>query len=196
MQCFTCFLPILWTLPSQSMLTVACDVQGSVKRPWTSRCVAGCAWPDDTSCVNSDQMCSSIKVNGSGKAQSRKRALLYRFCAVAVGNWQMNLNDLQLQSLYLHAGDCHGWGKVPFLQWGSFPLVLAVFFFIESQLWKHFKEKKHTHISSTWNKDPSGTSANYMNFYQWCLFKVTSFILWIAYSINYIFICAPVVLFI
>ena len=42
-------------------------------------------------------------LSGVGRGTITKRALLYGFCAVVEGSRLMNLNDLQLQLLYLHA---------------------------------------------------------------------------------------------
>ncbi len=43
------------------------------------------------------------------KGTITKRPLLYGFCAVVEGNRLMNLNDSQLQLLYLHVRICRAW---------------------------------------------------------------------------------------
>lgn len=53
-------------------------------------------------------------VSGGGLGGTiTKRALLHGFCVVLEGNWLMNLNDLQLQLLYLHTRICraHRWER-------------------------------------------------------------------------------------
>ena len=58
----------------------------------------------NTSCVNSIQ--KHIYQSHLGGHNHQRGTSVYGFCAVVEGSWLVNLNDLQLQLLYLHARIC------------------------------------------------------------------------------------------
>lgn len=128
---------------------------------------ATCQWKSFHTLSKNTHASKSFKGSGwGGKAQSPKGHFCMDFFAVVEGNWLMNLNDLQLQLLYLHARilrACRG-REASCCYCSGTPSPGAALCCVERVVIDSTGNSFFisTRISTIWYRDPRGVCTGYM----------------------------------